>query len=62
MVAAKDQYTVRDPLSIGDVQIILHGVPFVEPGKYWVELRCNGELIAQRPFHVDAPRQPPNVK
>jgi hypothetical protein len=59
VLTAKDQYTVADPLSIGDVQIVLHGVPLPEPGKYWIELRCNGELVGQRPFYVDVARKPP---
>jgi hypothetical protein len=54
VMTGKDQYTVNDPLSIGDVQIVLSGVPLPEPGKYWIEVRCNGELIGQRPFYVDA--------
>lgn len=49
----RDSYTVNDPLAIGDVQMILHNVPLPEPGKYWIELRCNGELVGQRPFYVD---------
>jgi hypothetical protein len=59
VMTAKDQYTVRDPLSIGDVQIILNGVPLPEAGKYWIELRCNGELIGQRPFYVEVMRAKP---
>lgn len=50
---AKDQHIVTDPLSIGDVQAVLMGVPLPEPGKYWMELRCDGELIGQRPFYVN---------
>lgn len=52
VMKADDRYTVTDPLSIGDVQMIFRGVPIPEPGKYWIELRCNGELIGQRPFYV----------
>jgi hypothetical protein len=51
----KDRYTVDDPLTLGDVQLVLRDVPLPEAGKYWMELRCDGELIAQRPFYVDAP-------
>jgi hypothetical protein len=53
VLSAKDRYTVTDPLAIGDVQAVLHDVPLPTPGKYWIELRCNGELIGQRPFYVD---------
>ena len=57
VMTARDRYTVRDPLSIGDVQIVLRGIPFPVAGKYWIELRCNGELIGQRPFYVDVNRK-----
>lgn len=52
-----DRYTVNDPLAIGDVQMILHNVPLPEFGKYWMDLRCNGELIAQRRFYVEGTKQ-----
>ena len=51
-----DQYVVNDPLSIGDVQIEMRDVPLPEAGKYWIELRCNREIIGQRPFYVDTPK------
>ena len=43
-----------DPLALGDVQLVLHDVPLPEAGKYRIELRCDGELISQRPFYVEA--------
>ena len=62
-MTAKDRYNVSNPLAIGDVQTILCDVPLPEPGRYWIELRCNGELIGQRPFYVSLlkpKRQPVN--
>jgi hypothetical protein len=53
VMTAKDRYAVSNPLSIGDVHVIFRNVPLPERGKYWVEVRCNGELIGQRPFFVD---------
>jgi hypothetical protein len=54
VIVYNDRYTATNPLAIGDVQMVLNNVPIPEPGKYWMELRCNGELIGQRPFYVDA--------
>ncbi|HVT90662.1 MAG TPA: hypothetical protein VHD56_17535 [Tepidisphaeraceae bacterium] len=49
----KDKYRVTDPLTVGDVQMILHDVPLPEPGKYLFELKCNDDLISSRPFYVN---------
>ncbi len=39
-----------DPLGIADIELFLQGVEFPEPGKYWVKLECDGEIINQRPI------------
>ena len=41
------QHTHADPLMVGDVIMVPHGVPFPEPGKYGFELRCDGESMSQ---------------
>ncbi len=41
-----------DPLKIVDFDIGLVGLPIPEPGKYWVVLKADDEIIAQRPFTV----------
>ena len=57
VLRAKDPFESRNPLAITDVQIVLYDVPFKEPGKYWMEVRCDGEVIGQRPFYVDAQQE-----
>ena len=49
---APDVIQMDSPLTIGDTQATLHDVPLPPPGKYWVEIRANDELIGQRPFYV----------
>jgi hypothetical protein len=46
---------LTDPLSIMDVQVTMLHVPLPAPGKYWMEVRCDGSLIGQRPFYVYGP-------
>lgn len=43
---------LNNPLMIMDIYGVLHQVPLPEPGKYWLEVRCDGALIGQRPFNV----------
>jgi hypothetical protein len=49
---SKSRHTSTDPLALTDVLVVMRGVPFPAPGKYWSEVRCNGQLIGQRPFYV----------
>jgi hypothetical protein len=53
-----EPHTVTDPLAIGDMIMVLRGVPFPQPGKYVFELRCNDEIISQRPFFIRMMREP----
>lgn len=46
------RFRLADPLGVIDAQVTIEGTPFEEPGKYWVELRANGEIVGQRPMHV----------
>jgi hypothetical protein len=48
--------TIHDPLAIHDINVTLDKLQFVEPGKYWVMVKVDGEIIQQRPFFV-MPRQ-----
>ncbi|HXE53275.1 MAG TPA: hypothetical protein VN541_09685 [Tepidisphaeraceae bacterium] len=52
------EVTADNPLQIADRIVSLRGVQFQSPGKHWVELRANGELISQRPFMVSAFKRP----
>jgi hypothetical protein len=49
----------NNPLGITDAVTEFFDVLLPEPGKYWIEMRCQGEIIAQRPFHLHfKPPQP----
>lgn len=48
---------MTDPLVVADVEMLLTGVSLPEPGKYLFDLKCNGELIASRPFYVNAAKR-----
>ncbi len=43
---------VHDPLAINDVNVVMSNLQFQEDGKYWAELKADGEIIQQRPFFV----------
>ena len=43
---------LESPLAIADVDVRLNGLELPETGKYWVTLRCDGEVVQQRPFTV----------
>ena len=50
----KSRERLAEPLVVADVTVVLNGVPLPEPGKYLFDLKCNGDLIASRPFFVNA--------
>lgn len=52
ILCIKGPLLIDDPLAIADVDVRLHGIVFPESGKYWVVLRCDEEIIQQRPFFV----------
>ncbi len=52
IVEMKGPAQLPDPLKIIDFNIELVGLPIPEAGKYWVVLKANDEIIAQRPFTV----------
>jgi hypothetical protein len=52
LMGARRRFTIQNPLGITDMETVLLNVPIPEAGKYWVELRCDGGLVAQRPFFV----------
>lgn len=43
----------NDPSQIADFHLCLQGVVFPEPGKYWLVLKSDGEIIGQRPLLVE---------
>ena len=52
LIEMRGPLTLEDPLQIADFNVKLAGVEFPAPGKYWVCVRINGELVRQRPFLV----------
>ena len=47
-----------NPLQIADVNVEFHGLEFPEPGKYWVTLKVEGEILRQRPILIERLRLP----
>lgn len=41
---------VQNPLDIADIDVEMQNVTLPNPGKYWVQVYADGELVAQRPF------------
>lgn len=56
----KGPMRLDNPLNITDVSVELRHLEFAEPGKYWVTLRVDGEIICQRPFMVAGPGAQPD--
>lgn len=46
------QVHLRDPLEMMDVVSNLANVVFPQPGKYWADVKVDGQLVAQRPLFV----------
>ncbi len=46
-------FVQENPLAMVDVNVKLRGVQFPEPGKYWVVLESDREVLRQRPFVVE---------
>lgn len=57
----KGPMRLDNPLHITDVNVELRHLEFPEPGKYWVTLRVDGEIICQRPFMVAGPGAQPDL-
>lgn len=41
-----------DPLAVRDLPIKLRNVFFERPGKYWVMIKADGEILQQRPLFL----------
>lgn len=57
----KGPMRLDNPLNITDVNVELRNLEFPEPGKYWVTLRVDGEIICQRPFMIAGPGAQPDA-
>jgi hypothetical protein len=52
LLEMKGPLRLSNPLDICDFHVEILGLRFPEPGKYWIFLAVNGEIIKQRPFLV----------
>ncbi|MFA9477097.1 hypothetical protein ACERK3_02200 [Phycisphaerales bacterium AB-hyl4] len=50
IVEIRGPIVLDNPLQIADFDIELRGVVFPKPGKYWIAVSANGELLAHRPI------------
>lgn len=41
-----------DPLAVQDLPIKLRSIVFEKPGKYWVMIKADGEILQQRPLFL----------
>jgi hypothetical protein len=51
-------FRVDNPLVVTDLVAEVNGIRIPKPGRFWLELKSDGNLMAQRPFHV-LPNKPP---
>ena len=52
LLEMKGPLNLTNPLDIVDFHVELVGLRFPGPGKYWILLAVDGEIIKQRPFLV----------
>lgn len=55
-------FAMDNPLNIIDINLEIVGIIFPVPGKYWVNVEVDGELIASRPIQVEKVEKPPEVQ
>jgi len=55
-------FTMNSPLDIIDINLEIVGIIFPSPGKYWVNVEADGNLIASRPVRVEKVDKPPEVE
>lgn len=51
---------ITDPLLVIDVELVINRVNLPAPGKYIFDLKCNGEMIASRPFYANIAKSLPS--
>ena len=50
LVTLRGPLTVKNPLEITDIDVHFRHVEFPSPGKYWITLKSDGEIINHRPI------------
>ena len=53
------QRAMKDPLTVADLNFQIRGLMIPEPGRYFVEFLCDGELIVDRRFDAVKMEQKP---
>ena len=43
---------ISDPLSVQDVHVQMNEIVFEKPGKYWVVVKADNEILQQRPLQA----------
>ncbi len=61
LVNINGELNVINPLQVIELNIALQGLRFNKPGKYSVQVLCNGEPIGSRDFLVIGPPQLPQT-
>lgn len=57
LLEMKGDATFKDPTQIVDIDMEIRDLQFPEPGKYWVVLEADDQIIQQRPFVVTQARE-----
>ncbi len=52
---------LTDPLEVHDQIVAIEGLRFEAPGKYWAVMRCDGEILLQRPFNLVVGPEPGRI-
>lgn len=52
--------TADNPLRVVERRVVLDGVKFPKPGKYWVQLLSREEILTQAPLHIIVVREESN--
>jgi hypothetical protein len=56
------QLAMKDPLAVADLNFQIRGLVIPEPGRYFVEFLCDGELIVDRRFDAVKMEQKPKAE
>ncbi len=50
---------MKDPLGVAELNFAIRGMVIPEPGRYFVEFYCDGEMLIDRPFDAAKWEGPP---
>ena len=58
LLALDGKVDMRDPLGVAEINFNIRGLVIPEPGRYFVEFWCDGEIIVDRHFDASIWEQP----